>query len=304
LIPPPHLSIYTGTGKTLVARKLAESSGMDYAVMSGGDVAPLGEDAVNQLHKLFHWAHKSRKGLLLFIDEAEAFLTARTGNNADDPSVRHALNALLYQTGTPSRSFMLILATNRPQELDSAILDRIDVSLQIDLPVIEQRKEMIKHYMELHVLLSSQKQKSNSWFDFRKQEDVIIDEECCSESLFQDIAIDTEGFSGREISKLFIAIHYALSTCPERRLTLNTMKAVVSEKVFEHTQKNGFANSDENLSSPRATRLLVDTGVRTPIRNSERQFNELEAKLARRRTLNGDPIPGIVVMSTGNHEER
>ena len=28
-----------GTGKTLVARKLAHYSGLDYAVMSGGDVA-------------------------------------------------------------------------------------------------------------------------------------------------------------------------------------------------------------------------------------------------------------------------
>ena len=115
---------------------------MDYAIMSGGDVGPLGEDAVSQLHKLFQWAHKSRKGLLLFIDEAEAFLSSRSGHTSDDnASVRHALNALLYQTGTPSRSFMLILATNRPQELDSAILDRIDVSLQIDLPGLEQRQE-------------------------------------------------------------------------------------------------------------------------------------------------------------------
>ena len=28
---------------------------MDYAIMSGGDVGPLGEDAVNQLHSLFKW---------------------------------------------------------------------------------------------------------------------------------------------------------------------------------------------------------------------------------------------------------
>eukprot|EP01052_Picozoa_sp_SAG31_P022978 SAG31_NODE_1858_length_7061_cov_60.221201_8_plen_83_part_00 len=35
-----------GTGKTLVARKLAKHSGLDYAIMSGGDVAPLGSDGV------------------------------------------------------------------------------------------------------------------------------------------------------------------------------------------------------------------------------------------------------------------
>ena len=30
-----------GTGKTMVARRIAQNSGLDYAIMSGGDVAPL-----------------------------------------------------------------------------------------------------------------------------------------------------------------------------------------------------------------------------------------------------------------------
>ena len=32
---------------------------MDCAVMSGGDVGPLGKDAVTELHGLFKWAAKS-----------------------------------------------------------------------------------------------------------------------------------------------------------------------------------------------------------------------------------------------------
>lgn len=50
------------------------SQGLDYALMTGGDVAPLGSQAVTKIHQLFDWAKKSRKGLLLFIDEADAFL--------------------------------------------------------------------------------------------------------------------------------------------------------------------------------------------------------------------------------------
>jgi len=122
--PFRHLLLHgpPGTGKTLIARTLAASSGMDYAVMSGGDVGPLGDDAVNQLHRLFSWAKTSQRGLMLFIDEAEAFLNARASTGGDD-SVhrRHALNALLYQTGTQSTSFMLVLATNRPEDLDTAV---------------------------------------------------------------------------------------------------------------------------------------------------------------------------------------
>lgn len=37
-------------------------------------MAPLGPQAVTKIHQMFDWAAKSRRGLLLFIDEADAFL--------------------------------------------------------------------------------------------------------------------------------------------------------------------------------------------------------------------------------------
>lgn len=40
-----------GTGKTLFAKKLAKHSGLDYAIMTGGDVAPMGRDGVTAIHK-------------------------------------------------------------------------------------------------------------------------------------------------------------------------------------------------------------------------------------------------------------
>lgn len=51
-----------GTGKTLFAKKLAMHSGMDFAIMTGGDVAPMGRDGVTAMHKVFDWASTSRKG--------------------------------------------------------------------------------------------------------------------------------------------------------------------------------------------------------------------------------------------------
>lgn len=45
-----------GTGKTLFAKKLAMESGIEYSVMVGSDIAPLGPMAVNELNKLFDWA--------------------------------------------------------------------------------------------------------------------------------------------------------------------------------------------------------------------------------------------------------
>jgi hypothetical protein len=45
----------------MAAKRLARTSGLDYAIMSGGDVAPLGGAAVTQIHEMFDWAERSRK---------------------------------------------------------------------------------------------------------------------------------------------------------------------------------------------------------------------------------------------------
>lgn len=54
------------------------------------------------------------RGLLLFIDEAEAFLGKRSSAGMSEDT-RNALNALLYNTGSASRRLMMVLATNRAE---------------------------------------------------------------------------------------------------------------------------------------------------------------------------------------------
>ena len=40
---------------------------MHYAIMTGGDVAPMGKEGVTAMHKVFDWAHTSRKGYVVSI---------------------------------------------------------------------------------------------------------------------------------------------------------------------------------------------------------------------------------------------
>ena len=35
---------------------------MDYAIMTGGDIVPLGKDGVTAIHRVFDWANVSRRG--------------------------------------------------------------------------------------------------------------------------------------------------------------------------------------------------------------------------------------------------
>jgi ATPase family AAA domain-containing protein 3A/B len=154
--PFRHLMLYgpPGTGKTMCAKRLALCSGLDYAIMSGGDVGPLGSDAVTQLHSIFTWANASPNGLLLFIDEAEAFLASRSKANMSEAQ-RNALNALLYQTGEQSYNFMMVLATNRPGDLDAAVNDRVDEALSFDLPGLAERESMCWLYFSKFITRKS-----------------------------------------------------------------------------------------------------------------------------------------------------
>ncbi|KAA0177602.1 hypothetical protein FNF27_00772 [Cafeteria roenbergensis] len=152
--PLRHALFYgpPGTGKTMAAQRLARSVGLDYAVMAGGDVAPLAAEAVTEIHRLFEWAKRSRRGLLLFIDEAEAFLGARDRAGGVSEHLRNVLSALLYQTGEQSSHYMMVLCTNRPEDLDAAVTDRVDQSLRFPLPEQQQRRAMVWQYFRSHVL--------------------------------------------------------------------------------------------------------------------------------------------------------
>ena len=113
--PCKNLMFYgpPGTGKTLFAKKLAIQSGLEYAVMVGSDIAPLENQAVKEINKLFDWSEKQNKGMILFIDEADAFLRDRNGEDMSE-YMRHTINSFLYRTGSPSENVIVVLATNAP----------------------------------------------------------------------------------------------------------------------------------------------------------------------------------------------
>lgn len=140
-----------GTGKTMFARKLAEHSGMDYAIMSGGDVAPMGKSGVTAIHKVFDWSRTSRRGVLLFVDEADAFLRKRSSEHISE-DLRSALNAFLFRTGEQNKKFMLVLASNTPEQFDYALNDRLDEVVEFLLPGLEERERLVRLYFDKFVL--------------------------------------------------------------------------------------------------------------------------------------------------------
>ncbi|CAD7923285.1 unnamed protein product [Amoebophrya sp. A120] len=259
-MPLLHIMFYgpPGTGKTMCAQRFAEYSGLEYAFMSGADVAPLEEQAVTELHKLFTWVHKSRKGVLLFIDEADAFLAVR--NKSMSESLRNALTTMLYHTGTPTSQFLMVLATNRPGDLDPAVLDRVDESVEFGLPDLAERERMVFQYFDMYVRkplkikLNDIAQAKDSSKLLKRPAAISTasdpaatpalkdkESDCDSEAL-REVAVQLKTFSGREIAKLFTGLQTHI--CANMRgaslrtrslkLTKGTLFEVVKNKVEEH----------------------------------------------------------------------
>lgn len=221
-----------GTGKTMVAKEIARKSGLDYAMMTGGDVAPLGAEAVTKIHQLFDWAKKSNKGLLLFIDEADAFLCERNSIHMSEAQ-RSALNALLFRTGDQSRDIVLVLATNRPGDLDSAITDRMDEVIEFPLPGVEERFKLLNLYLKKY--LETEDESGLKLLLKKKPKQITVRD--LSEDQIWEAARKTDGFSGREIAKLVASIQAAVYGQSDCALDSHLFKEIVDYKVAEHHRR-------------------------------------------------------------------
>ncbi|KJH50907.1 ATPase, AAA family [Dictyocaulus viviparus] len=240
-----------GTGKTLFAKRLAQYSGLDYAILTGGDIAPMGRDGVSAIHKVFDWASNSRKGLILFIDEADAFLQKRS-KEAMSEDTRAALNAFLFRTGEQSRNFMIVVASNQPEQFDWAVNDRLDQIVEFELPGRTERERILLQYFEEHIakLATSVLFPSDTLqiiihyyvgvrgqrlklakFDWIKK---------CSE-----IAEMTEGLSGRELNKLVIGWQAAAYASEDGVLTSEMIDRNTNDAVSQHEHKMEWLEKEQ-----------------------------------------------------------
>lgn len=212
----------------MFARTLARESGLDYAVLTGGDFSQLGSSAVTELHKVFDWSEASRNGTILFIDEADAFL--RRGREGDQMSehMRNALSAFLYRTGTETKDFMIVLATNVPEALDKAVLDRIDDVVEFPLPGIDERRSMLEHYFNVYITQSEEHCNSEQSMQKSGQSVPIAISGFDEDVTFWDrLAEKTDGFSGRQVAKYMIQVQAAMYGGMENELTPFLMEQIL-----------------------------------------------------------------------------
>lgn len=146
----PGLLLYgpPGTGKTLLAKAVARESGATVLEVSGSEVYDMyvGEGEKN-VKAIFSLA-KKLSPCIVFIDEADAIFCSRTGAS-NRTSHRELINQFLREwDGMNDTSAFIMVATNRPFDLDDAVLRRLPRRLLVDLPTEKDRLEILKIHLK------------------------------------------------------------------------------------------------------------------------------------------------------------
>ena len=189
----------------------------------------------------------------LFLMPSRACKHVSQGGVAGDSlseDLRNALNAFLYRTGENTTKFMLVFATNQPEQLDWAITDRVDEVVEFALPNEQERKSMLQQYFETFILSSGT---TPSWYDAfnigGQRTSIQLDDSIKGSSsagsddgLFDGMARRTSGFSGREIAKLAIswqAVAYGTEDCV---LNAHLMLEELDQRIAQRKQKSQWVS--------------------------------------------------------------
>ncbi|KAM9803740.1 nuclear valosin-containing protein-like [Neosynchiropus ocellatus] len=134
-----------GCGKTLLAKAVANESGLNFISVKGPELLNMyvgeSERAVRQVFQ----RGRNSAPCVIFFDEIDALCPRRSGHESG-ASVRVVNQLLTEMDGLESRRQVFIMAaTNRPDIIDPAVLrpGRLDKTLYVGLPPAEDRHAIL-----------------------------------------------------------------------------------------------------------------------------------------------------------------
>lgn len=169
-----------GTGKTLLAKAVAKQGGANMIEVSAASINDmwLGNSEKN-VQALFSLARKMAP-VVIFLDEADALLGARQTGPGGRAIHRETITQFLREwDGLRSMNAFIMVATNRPFDLDEAVLRRLPRRILVDLPLRDGR---------LHILRV-----------------MLRDEELDASVSLEHLAAETELYSGSDLKNLCVA---------------------------------------------------------------------------------------------------
>lgn len=174
-----------GTGKTMLAKAIAKEAGASFINVSMSTITSkwFGEDEKN-VRALFTLAAKVSP-TIIFVDEVDSMLGQRSRAGEHEAMRKIKNEFMTHWDGLltkPGERILVLSATNRPFDLDEAIIRRFERRIMVGLPSVESRENILR------TLLAKEK--------IEKELD------------FKEIATMTEGYSGSDLKNLCTTAAY------------------------------------------------------------------------------------------------
>eukprot|EP00245_Coleochaete_scutata_P002259 TRINITY_DN12970_c0_g1_i1.p1 TRINITY_DN12970_c0_g1~~TRINITY_DN12970_c0_g1_i1.p1 ORF type:complete len:987 (+),score=246.26 TRINITY_DN12970_c0_g1_i1:153-3113(+) len=174
-----------GTGKTMLAKAVATEAGANFINISMSTIASkwFGE-AEKYVKAVFSLASKIAP-TVIFIDEVDSML-GRRGKDNEHSAMRKIKNEFMASwDGLRTREterVLVLAATNRPFDLDEAVIRRFPRRLMVDLPDSENRAKILKV--------------------------ILAEEDLAEEFNVEELAAATDSYSGSDLRNLCTTAAY------------------------------------------------------------------------------------------------
>ncbi|CAO2179149.1 unnamed protein product [Urochloa humidicola] len=210
-----------GTGKTMLAKAVANEAGASFINISMSSITSKWYGEAEKIIKaLFSLAAKIAP-TIIFVDEVDSMLGTRESSNENEVSRRIKNEFMTHWDGLlskPNERILVLGATNRPFDLDDAIIRRFEHRVMVGLPTLESRELIMKK------LLSKE-----------KVEDID----------FKELAKMTEGYSGSDMKNLCVTAAYL----PVRELLQKEKEVKKDKNAMKEKGKNVQAVNLKNQGS-------------------------------------------------------
>lgn len=226
-LTPPKGVLLTGppgTGKTMLAKAIANSTSATFLGLVGSELAQkyIGEGG-RLVRELFDLA-KEKAPAIIFIDEIDSIGSKRLDSSTSgDREVQRTLMQLLSEMDgfESTQNVKIIAATNRPELLDKALLrpGRFDRIIEIGLPDSSARNKILKILTKNMPLNKSVNLKQ--------------------------IANNTDGFSGAELKALVMEAGMKAISEGQESVTESDFSLALS--TIEENRKDSLRNNHEGL---------------------------------------------------------
>uniref|UniRef100_A0A8C7Z5H8 Outer mitochondrial transmembrane helix translocase n=1 Tax=Oryzias sinensis TaxID=183150 RepID=A0A8C7Z5H8_9TELE len=148
LQPPKGVLLYgpPGCGKTLIAKATAKEAGFRFINLQPSTLTDKWYGESQKLAAaVFSLAVKLQPSII-FIDEIDSFLRSRSSSDHEATAMMKAQFMSLWDGLDTDHYCQVIImgATNRPQDLDSAILRRMPTRFHINQPSAKQREKILE----------------------------------------------------------------------------------------------------------------------------------------------------------------